>query len=148
MPLGGLIPYNGSPYKISIDVGDRQKGGQSGPQAPVSGPAAGMGPLQPSGRVSVPQMPSPPEMIGPPGAPGGLPPVFGGPAVPPGVGPPAQLPFIPGPPVGGPPGLPPGVGLPGPDPRQAGPALPQNIDWQALIPLLMQLRGGGGPMVP
>lgn len=84
-----------------------------------------------------------------------LPPAFGGPVGvapgPPMAGPPAQLPFLPGPPVGGPPpgaGLPPGVGLPGPDPRMAGPALPQNIDWTALIPLLMQLRGGGGPMVP
>lgn len=146
MPLGGLIPYNGSPYKISIDVGDRQKGGQSGPQAPVSGPAAGMGSLQPPQGVT--GGPAAPPQLGPlpipPG--GGLPPVFGGPAVPPGVGPPAQLPFIPGPPVGAPPGLPPGVGLPGPDPRQAGPALPQNIDWQALIPILMQLRGGGGPL--
>lgn len=138
MPLGGLIPYD-RPFKMTIDTGVQKGGGQgqSGPQAPVSGPAAGMGSLQPPQGVSAPQLPAPP-VAGPPVLPGGgLPPAFGGPAAPPQIGAIGDIAGA----VGG--GLPPGVGLSSPTP-----ALPQNIDWQALIPLLMQLRGGGGPMVP
>lgn len=135
MPLGGLIPYDGSPYQITIKAGDQKRGqGQSGPQAPVSGPAAGMGSLQPPAGVGAPQLPAPP-VAGPPVLPGGIPPVVGGPAVPPQIGAIGDIAGA----VGG--GLPPGVGLSGP-----APALPQNIDWQALLPLLLQLRGGGGPL--
>jgi hypothetical protein len=135
----GTMPYNNDK-------------GNGNAKAPVSGSAASMGPMQRTPGL----MPMPMQGGFPPGVPrmdflnqmfpggGGM----GGVGPPPmaGGGPPmAGIPGMPQPPMA----MPPDGGMGGVGPpmdfaamQQGPPQLPQNIDWQALLPLLMQ----GGPL--